>query len=195
MACGDAGYANTEELKKIDEQGIQVVVPSQRQALHSQEEKPFSKSHFSYDPKRDCYICPKQKVLWYEFTDGKRGRKYYRITKAQWCRECEHFGQCTTNKKGRRIMRLVLEDSKEKFEALYESSKEIYDRRKTRAELPFGHIKRNLKTASFMLRGKDGVNAEASLLATCFDLRRMMTLLGITGLIEKLRALPVVALA
>ena len=125
VACGDAGYANTQELEKIDEPGIKVVVPVQRQALHNQEEKPFSKSHFSYDPKRDCYICPKQKVLSYEFTDGKRGRKYYRITKAQWCRECEHFGQCITNKKGRRIMRLVLEDSKEKFEALYEGSPDI----------------------------------------------------------------------
>src|SRR5215813_1411974 len=195
VACGDAGYANTEELKKIDEQGVKVVVPSQRQALHNQEEKPFNKSHFSYDQQRDCYICPKQQVLAYEFTDSRRGRKYYRITKAKWCRQCEHFGQCTTNKKGRRIMRQLQEDSKEKFEALYESSKDIYDRRKTRAELPFGHIKRNLKTANFMLRGKDGANAEASLLATCFDVRRMMTILGITGLIEKLRALPVAALA
>jgi hypothetical protein len=92
-------------------------------------------------------------------------------------------------------MRLLLEDAKEKFEALYENSKDIYDRRKTRAELPFGHMKSNLKTTSFMLRGKDAVNAEVSVLATCFDLRRMMTILGITGLIEKLRALPVAALA
>ena len=84
VACGDAGYANTEELKKIDEQGVKVVVPSQRQALHNQEEKPFNKSHFSYDQQRDCYICPKQQVLAYEFSDSKRGRKYYRITKAEY---------------------------------------------------------------------------------------------------------------
>jgi hypothetical protein len=37
-----------------------------------------------------------------------------------------------------------------------------------------------------MLRGRDGVQAETSLLATCFDLRRMMTILGITALIERL---------
>ena len=88
-------------------------------------------------------------------------------------------------------MRLVLEDLKEKFEALYEGSKEIYARRKSRAEHPFGHIKRNLKTDGFMLRGKDGVQAETSLLATCFDLRRMMTIVGISPLIEKLTALAV----
>ncbi|MBI4681375.1 MAG: transposase [Nitrospirae bacterium] len=47
-ACADAGYADTDELEKIDAQGIKVIVPSQRQALH-EEEGPFSKSHFTYD--------------------------------------------------------------------------------------------------------------------------------------------------
>ena len=191
VACADAGYADTAELKKLDEQGIKVVVPSQRQALHKKEHKPFSKSQFRYEKEKDCYFCPEQHQLPYEFTDKKRGKKYYRISVPGLCRSCVHFGKCTSNNNGRRIMRLVLEDLKEKFEALYEGSKEIYARRKTRAEHPFGHIKRNLKTDSFMLRGKDGVQAETSLLATCFDLRRMMTLVGISPLIEKLTALAV----
>jgi transposase len=189
VAVADAGYADTTELKKIDEQGIKVVVPSHRQALH-QEEKPFSKSHFHYDAEKDYYICPEQNTLPYEFTDKNRGKKYYRIAQPGQCQGCAHFGQCTTDKKGRRIMRLELEDYKEKFEAQYQACKEIYDRRKTRAEHPFGHVKRNLKTDGFLLRGQDGVQAETSLLATCFDLRRMMTILGITELIEKLKALP-----
>jgi len=190
VACADAGYADTAELKKIDEQGIKVVVPSQRQALHK-EEKPFSKSHFRYDKEKDCYFCPEQNELLYECTDQKRGKKYYRISAAGFCQSCVHYGKCTSDNKGRRIMRLMLEDLKEKFEAQYEASKEIYARRKTRAEHPFGHIKRNLKTDSFMLRGRDGVQAETSLLATCFDLRRMMTIVGISALIEKLTALAV----
>jgi hypothetical protein len=53
-------------------------------------------------------------------------------------------------------------------------------------EHPFGHIKRNLKTDAFLMRGRDGVNAETSLLATCFNLARMITLLGVSGLIAKL---------
>jgi transposase len=195
VAVADAGYADSAELKKIDEQGIQVVVPSQRQALHNQEDKPFSKSHFGYDPQKDCYICPEQNALRYEFSDKKRAKKYYRIAKPGLCRGCVHFGKCTTNHNGRRIMRLELEDHKEKFEAQYQASKEIYDRRKTRAEHPFGHLKRNLKTDGFMLRGQDGVQAKTSLLASCFDLRRMMTIVGITALIEKLRAFPWPALA
>ena len=57
-------------------------------------------------------------------------------------------------------------------------SQEIYARRKTRAEHFFGHIKRNLKVDAFMLRGRDGVQAETSLLARCYNIVRMIRLCG-----------------
>jgi hypothetical protein len=56
-ACADAGYADTDELEKIDGKEITVIVPSQRQAQH-EEEGPFSKSHFIYDKELNCYFCP-----------------------------------------------------------------------------------------------------------------------------------------
>jgi len=187
VACADAGYADTEELQKIDAQGIKVVVPSQRQALH-EEEGPFSKSHFRYDREQDCYGCPAGHRLSYVGTDKKNGKRHYQITRRELCHHCEHYGSCTTAKKGRKIIRLPLEEVKEKLEAQYEetASQEIYARRKARVEHPFGHIKRNLKTDAFLMRGRDGVNAETSLLATCFNLARMITLLGVSGLIAKL---------
>src|SRR4030043_1392466 len=177
VACADAGYADTEELQKIDVKGIKVVVPSQRQALH-EEEGPFSKSHFRYDKEQDCYWCPEGNRLRYDWTDKESGKRFYQITDGEICRRCVHDGQCTSAKKGRRITRMALEEGKEKFEAQYEEprSQEIYKRRKSRVELRFGHIKQNLKTDSFLMRGRSGVNAETSLLATCFNLARMITL-------------------
>jgi transposase len=187
VACADAGYADTEELRKIDGQQIKVIVPSQRQALH-EEEGPFSKSHFRYDKEQDCYWCPEGNRLRYDWTDKQSGKRFYQITNGKICRRCVHDGQCTSAKKGRRITRMALEEIKEKFEVQYEEpeSQEIYKRRKARVELPFGHIKRNLKTDGFLMRGRSGVNAETSLLATCFNLARMITILGVSGLIDKL---------
>ena len=185
VAVADAGYADSEELKKIDDQQIKVVVPSQRQALH-QEEGPFSKRHFRYDAKQDCYFCPEGQKLSYMGTTRSSGERHYQITNPKLCHHCIHYGQCTSAKKGRKIVRLALEGIKEKLEAQYEATKEIYDRRKERAELPFGHIKSNLKTVRFLLRGKLGVNAETSLLGTCFNLARMITIMGISALIERL---------
>lgn len=196
VACADAGYADTEELQKLDAKGIKVVVPSQRQALHK-EEGPFSKSHFRYDREQDCYWCPEGHRLSYGGTDKNAGKKHYLITSSTICHSCFQYGKCTNAKKGRKVIRLALEEVKERFEAQYEetSSREIYRRRKARAEHPFGHMKRNLKTDAFLMRGKTGVNAETSLLAACFNLARMITILGVPGLIAKLTAFRVPAFA
>jgi hypothetical protein len=72
------------------------------------------------------------------------------------------------------------------------ASQEIYARRKTRVEHPFGHIKRNLKTDAFLLRGREGVQAETSLLATCFNVARMITIFGVGVLREKLATLSMI---
>jgi len=194
VACADAGYADTEELQKIDGKQIKVIVPSQRQALH-EEEGPFTKSRFRYDKEQDCYWCPQGHRLSYVGTDKGSGKRHYRITPRETCHGCIHYGQCTEAKSGRKIIRLPLEEVKERLEAQYEesSSQEVYAKRKARVEHPFGHIKRNLKTDGFLLRGQTGVNAETSLLGTCFNLARMITILGVSGLIEKLMAFRVPA--
>jgi transposase len=195
VGCAEAGYADTEELKKIDEQGIKVVVPSQRQALHNKEDKPFSKSHFSYDTERDCYVCPAGQVLNYVGKHHKNGKKDYRISEPGICQRCANWGKCTTAKLGRKIVGSEWENDKQRFEAQYEANQEIYNRRKSRAEHPFGHIKRNLKTNGFLLKGQEGAQAESSILATCFDLARMMTLVGISELIGWLKGSAAAALA
>jgi len=189
-ACADAGYADTDELEKIDGQGVKVIVPSQRQALH-EEEGPFSKSHFTYDKELDCYFCPEGRPLNYHSTEKRKNKRHYHIKSKKLCHACQHYGQCTQAKGGRSIARLQNEDIKLKLEAQYEeaSFQVIYKRRKTRVEHPFGHIKRNLKTDAFHLRGRDGVQAETSLLATCFNMARMITIFGVGNLIEKFKGL------
>jgi transposase len=194
IACADAGYADTEELEKVAKQGTTVVVPSKRQALH-EEESPFSKSHFIYDKENDCYYCPEGHRLSYRSTNKKTGKRYYRITRPGICRGCRHYGKCTSLRKGRKVTRLKNEEAKQHFEKLYEREdlQEIYRRRKGRVEHPFGHIKRNLKTDSFHLRGREGVRAEIALLATCFNIRRMITIFGgVIQFIEKLMGIGMV---
>lgn len=188
VACGDAGYTDIEELEKIDAQGIKVIVPSRRQASHKPE-KPLSKREFRYDEEKDCYYCPQGHRLDYIATEKSKKRKRYKIVESSLCVSCSYFGQCTTDKKGRRMTRLLGEELREKFESNYEerASQEIYARRKVRAERPFGHLKRNLKADAFMVRGQEGVQAETSVLATCYNIVRMITLCGgVPELIQRL---------
>lgn len=184
--CADAGYANYDELGKIDSEQIRVVVPSRRQA-GSQAAEPFDKSEFDYDSENDVYVCPAGQVLRYRGIEEQK-KKVYRAGGSV-CRQCCHFGRCTTSRKrGRKIVRYVNEEFRERLAAQYEQpdSQAIYKLRKQKVELPFGHIKRNLKADHFLLRGLAGVRAEASLLASCFNMARMITLIGVPTLIAKL---------
>ncbi len=190
IACADSGYAYTRELEKIDKQEIKVIVPSQKQASRKKP-KPFDKSNFQYDPQKDSYRCPEGHVLTYSYTNNYEGHSVYMMREKGICNECPHFGVCTTSKQGRTIARLINEEVRQKLEAQYDESESqaIYKLRQQKAELPFGHIKRNLKVDAFLLRGLDGVKAEASLLASCFNIRRMITLIGALALIKKLKDL------
>jgi hypothetical protein len=186
IACADAGYADTNTLSMTDKQGIRVIVPSQRQATKKKPDE-FDKSQFQYDSQNDVYRCPEGKVLKFCGINEKRKMKYYAAGAI--CKKCKHFGRCTKNKRdGRKILRLFKEELREKLEILYNlpSSQKIYVLRKQKAELPFGHIKHNLKTKHFLLRGLDGVRAEMSLLSGCFNISRMINIIGVCGLIEKL---------
>jgi len=85
---------------------------------------------------------------------------------------------------------LFLEETREKLEERYRQAdaQDVYRRRKLRVEHPFGHMKQNLGLRAFLLRGLAGVKAEAAMAATCFNLARIMTLIGPETFAERLAA-------
>ena len=186
-ACADAGYASTSDLKQIDDQRINVIVPSQSQANGKQPGK-YDKEHFAYDEQKDCYICPAGQEIPYSHFSTKKQHKSYRFKDASTCFACQFYGTCTDSKRGRTVTRLPDEETKLKLEKQYktEQCQSIYKLRKQKVELPFGHIKRNLGVNAFLLKGLQGVRAEMSLLSTCFNISRMITLLGVSPLLAQL---------
>jgi transposase len=187
-ASADAGYANVDDLKKTDRENIRVIVPSQKQA-RGKAAGPFDKEQFEYDATNDCYICPEGHQIPYSHFSKTKNHKLYRGIPANLCLHCQHFGVCTTSPRGRAIIRLVNEETKIKLEKQYNApeSQKIFKLRKQKVELPFGHIKRNLGVASFLLRGLEGARAEMALYSSCFNIARMLTLWGgVSGFIAKM---------
>jgi len=178
----------------VADKNILVVVPSQRQA-RKEPLGPFSKENFTYNSTIDTLTCPLGKILVPAGCDGYV--QQYRMKSKEDCLSCVHFGVCTSNKeRGRIVGRLVHQDEKDRFEKQYQENRHIYQKRKEKVEhppsprlrrtSPFGHIKANWGVQAFLLRGLKGVRAEASLLCTAFNLRRMITILGVAGMILKL---------
>lgn len=183
----DSGYHSLEDLAKIDED-ITVIVPSQNQA---QEENghplgPFHKDRFTYDSSKDEYICPTGKHL-KRVINNNNGGRIYRAA-AGVCAACRNFGKCTSSRSGRIISCLPQEDLRRHLAAIYESpdGQETYKLRKEKVELPFGHVKRNQGFGQFLTRGQPSVNAEFSVHSVCFNITRMITLLGPATLLLKL---------
>ncbi len=178
-AVGDAGYSKVDDIIHITDKGIDVIVPSTKQAAHNPKDDPFGKDKFKYNKENDQYICPEGKILKFSRFRISRNHTEYQ-SNAKDCLRCKYYGKCTTSKRGRIITRLKNEVLKEKLEARYasESGQVIYGKRKEKAELPFGHMKRNLNGGYFLLRGLEGVKAEFAILASCFNITRMIRLLG-----------------
>lgn len=186
VACADAGYSNAETLEPVDQQGIRVIVPSEEQ-VHPDEMGPFDKSRFQYVADEDVYLCPAGQKLPCRRHEVDRERWAYGLL-GKTCRQCQHFGICTTNRLGRKLIRYDNETFREKMRQEYNkpSSRAIFSRRKETAELPFGHIKRNLGAGHFLIRGLEGVRAEMSVLASCFNVARLIGIFGVSDLLEKL---------
>jgi len=194
IACADAGYCNYDKLAELVEKEIEVIVPSNKQATQYYSDectvKAFDKSRFIYDNEKDVYICPENKILSYQGVNNTK-RCYIYATGTQ-CVKCRRFGVCTkSDRRGRRIVRYFNQEFRDEMASHYDkpASKEIYRKRKQYAELPFGHIKRNLQSGYFLLRGLDGVRAEMSLLSTCFNMTRLINIFGVSTLIGVLKAL------
>lgn len=189
-ACADAGYSYIEELAEMDRQGTYVVVPTHQQASGKEVGK-FDKREFIYEAENDRYICPRGFALEKVGFDADRQKREYRIRQKGICKHCEYFGECTKSESNRIITRMCKEEVYIKIQNQYASFKgqEIYRKRKNRAELPFGHIKRNLGAHYFHLRGQAGVQAETSLLATCFNISRLLSLKGALEAISELKSL------
>ena len=65
---------------------------------------------------------------------------------------------------------------------------EIMDQRRESVEHPFGSIKQWMHQGAFLMRRLENVRGEFSLTALAYNIRRAITLIGIPGLIEAIRA-------
>jgi len=74
------------------------------------------------------------------------------------------------------------------MEAELKSNSDIMLIRKQTVEHPFGTIKLWMGSAHFLMKGLKNVNTEMNLHVLAYNLKRMMSIFGVAGLIELLKA-------
>ncbi len=177
IVSADAGYSSVNNLEKLEGiEGLDAYIPDDTYQSHSRGHKDtsFDKSKFIYDESADVFTCPAGKAL--AFWQSKQDKcADYRVYRCRECKVCPHFGECTKNRRGRTIWRMVGEERIKAMRSKLDSDtgKAIYAKRKHIVEPVFGHIKTVIGFTGFHLRGLHKVNGEFMLVAIAHNLKKI----------------------
>ena len=169
---GDAAYGTREYVAALEEAGIRayVALPEQggRTGL-------FTIEDFVYDAERDLYTCPSGETLHRLGRDYKGGYVRYGA-KPSSCDGCHLKGQCTNSTKGRWLSRGLGEEYLERVRAYRDTEpyRKALRKRAVWVEPLFAEAKEWHGFRRFRLRGLEKVNAEALMIASGQNVKRLV---------------------
>ena len=181
----DRGYFKGEEILACDEAGITTFLPKP-QTSGSQAEGRFGKRDFHYIPEDDEYRCPAGERLKWRMTTVEKGQRVHRYWSSA-CPSCSIKARCTPSP-FRRVTRWEHEEVIEAVQARLDRDPEKMRVRRQTAEHPFGTIKAWMGSTHFLTKTLERVSTEMSLHVLAYNLKRVMSLLGVAPLIEAIRA-------
>lgn len=188
QGVADAGYANQEQVGNLEEENKLVAVPFDKHES-GPKENPEKGISFTYDTQKDHYICSQGKILPLKDRQVHKRGKVYRRYQGKDCKDCPLKKHCTNSKKGRVIYRKA--DDPDWTGQYIKKCRSIKYRklialRKCLVEHPFGTIKYWMGQIPILLRGKQKVQAEIDLYATCYNIKRMLNIEDMHILLSKL---------
>ena len=184
-AVADRGYYTSEEILACEEAGITVTLPKPLTS-GAKAKGCFGKQDFVYVAADDVYICPARERLTHRFTgeeDGKMMRRYWTTA----CKTCALKTKCTTGHE-RRISRWEHEAVLEIVQTRLDHHPEKMTMRRSTVEHPFGTIKCWMGATHFLTKRLSKVATEMALNVLAYNIKRVMAIIGVAGLLEALAA-------
>jgi hypothetical protein len=179
----DGGYNNSAQIARCEEDGMRAHVPARKET--AQQQAGYEIGDFVHDAPADEYICPQGKRLRRHGDTAQKEIVYRVYYDTQACRGCPCLEQCTTGKYRKLKISPYREAEQEVTRRLVEQP-EIYERRKTLAEHPFGTIKSIWGYGQFMVKGAEGCEGELNLIAFAYNWKRAVAVAGLKALTEAL---------
>ncbi|MET4262614.1 transposase, partial [Bradyrhizobium sp. S3.12.5] len=187
QAIADTGYYNGTTLKECEEGGIVAYVPPPKRTGGLEEQGRFTHEAFSYDAEADAYRCPAGALL--RPMNGVKispaGRQDVRyVSLKSVCKACHLREQCLGQKSDKRtIYRWQHEEVIDRHRERMKEASELMRQRSCLVEHPFGTLKCRAGYRHFLVRGFAKVRGEWSLMALCYNLARVLNILGFDGFV------------
>jgi transposase len=179
----DTGYSNGEHGERCAAAGITAIVP-RPQTVNPKGEQYFSRDAFHYDAASDSWQCPAGETLSCRQVSQTEQQKKYWTTA---CPGCPLKGQCTKSER-RVVVRSFHEDAREAMHQRATSDPGWMKLRRELVEHPFGTMKWLMGYPRFLVRGLKKAKSELALGVLCFNLKRVINILGVPALLRVLRA-------
>lgn len=191
-ALFDKGYHSGNAVARCHQMGVEVLVAIPAKPPSAQAVNPaYRTEKFNYDEENNHYMCPEGKVLktkgvWYQ-KNGYRSQ-YYKTTA---CKTCAVKDLCTKAIiNGRVIERSEYTLNLERNKAAIENNPRLYKQRQAIVEHPFGTMKRSWGYDHVMTKkGMKRASADVGFIFIAYNLKRIISLIGLNELTERLKAL------
>lgn len=194
-ALVDKGYHNGREIQTTQKNDIKTIVAIP-EIVNSNEKgttKEYMVDKFVYHKESDTYTCPEGETLstkgtWHTKKRDENISYQYKKYRTPACKTCSVQQLCTAKADGRReIERSEYAEAVEINKNNYLNNKELYRKRQEINEHIFGTIKRQWGYNHTNLRGLEKVNGEMALIMTVYNLKRVINIVGMEKLLEKLK--------
>lgn len=183
----DKGYFSRNDIKATQDLGAVANVP-QSDTSGSEKKGIFNKSLFKYDKDKDIYICPAGNELPHKRNAMDKGVEQKIYVDHIACRDCDIRTKCTRAKvEPRKMRRWIHETDIDAMQERLDSNPDIPVLRKQTVEHPFGTIKMWMGATHFLTRRFKNVSTEMNLSVLAYNLRRMISIMGVNGLIAAIQ--------
>jgi len=184
QAVADRGYYSGPQIKACDDAGIAAILPKPMTS-NAKAEGRFDKSDFIYLAKDDEYQCPAGQRAIYRFTREEHGLQIRRYWTSA-CPQCPIKAQCTPSDY-RRISRWEHEAVLEAVQHRLDRQPKAMTLRRRTVEHVFGTLKHWMGTTPFLMRTLPNVATEMSLQVLAYNLKRVISILGIARTMKAMR--------
>jgi len=189
IVIADSGYHDSTDILNCESKGTTCYVSHGKPPSQQAKEVKYNRENFKYKKAENQYICPEGNVLKFMRYAIKKGKKHKVYANYGACRICPVKDSCTKNKNGREVTRTINQDKMDEIDRRLMTNRNIYIKRLSIVEHPFGTIKWVWGFNRYQTRGLKKVSTENALIFCAYNLRRVMNIIGIKELLEKIRVL------